>query len=286
MSFDAISWAIAQPINKSSTKFILVALANCVNNGMSEMLCWPSISHLAESTAQNRKTVLAGIKRLCELGYLQDTGQRCGVTKQVIIYRLNSTKNGTVKGDDFVAKSDVNALSNSPEIGIVSIETVPFLPTNSTAFTCEQSLKRDTEPVKEPVKEPVIKKERKSAYAPPLPEALLADFLCVRKAKRAGPITQTVMAGIEREANKAGISLIDAVTFCCESGWQSFKSEWYEQRTACTKTATSARQTQSFRERDECARHKAFEEMTGRKWEPENAHGLVPVDITSKRLPP
>ena len=284
MSFDAMRWAMAQPIKQSSAKFILVAMADCVNDALPEMLCWPSSSHLAEVTAQDRKTVLAGIKRLCDLGYLTDTGQRKGVTKQVIVYRLNSTKNGTVKGVDFVAKPDVKELSNSPEIGIIPIETVPFLPSNSTVFPCEQSQKRDTEPVTEPV----IKKEKKSVYAPPLPETLLDDFLSVRKAKRAGPVTQTVMSCIEREAHKAGISLIDAVTACCEFGWQGFRADWYEQRTAGKKTATSARQTQSFRERDECATHKAFEEMTGHQWLPESAHGLVSVDITditSKRLP-
>ena len=285
MSFDAISWAMAQPINKSSAKFTLVALANCVNNGLPEMLCWPSISHLAEITAQNRKTVLAGIKKLCDLGYLNDTGQRCGKTKQVIIYRLNSTKNGAVKDDDFVAKLNVTALSNNPEIGIVPIETVPFLPTNSTVSDCEQSQKRDTEPVIEPGTEPVTKKEKKSAYAPPLPEALLNDFLCVRKAKRAGPVTPTVIAGLQREADKAEISLIDAVTACCEYGWQGFSAEWYAQRTARKQNATSTRQTQSFRERDECARHKAYEEMTGRKWPSESAHGLVITDIVSDVTP-
>ncbi|TCS94093.1 uncharacterized protein YdaU (DUF1376 family) [Tepidimonas ignava] len=57
-----------------------------------------------------------------------------------------------------------------------------------------------------------------------------SDWLAVRKAKRAGPVTQTVMAALRREADKAGITLQEAVAACCEAGWQGFKAEWYDRR--------------------------------------------------------
>jgi hypothetical protein len=78
------------------------------------------------------------------------------------------------------------------------------------------------------------KEGEKSADAPPLaiPPNLLKDFLAVRKAKRAGALTKTAIAGLQREADKAGISLIDAVTACCEFGWQGFNAQWYADRTA------------------------------------------------------
>lgn len=52
------------------------------------------------------------------------------------------------------------------------------------------------------------------------------DFLQLRKGKRSA-VTDTVMRGIEKEAQKAGISLNDALEHCCISGWQSFNAEWY-----------------------------------------------------------
>ena len=58
-----------------------------------------------------------------------------------------------------------------------------------------------------------------------------ADFLQVRKAKRS-PLTATALAGIEREAAKAGIGLQQALEVCCESGWAGFKADWYANRTA------------------------------------------------------
>jgi hypothetical protein len=54
----------------------------------------------------------------------------------------------------------------------------------------------------------------------------------VRKAKRAGPVTQTVLDGISREAQKAGITLQAAIEHCCLSGWQGFKADWYLSRPA------------------------------------------------------
>ncbi len=58
-----------------------------------------------------------------------------------------------------------------------------------------------------------------------VPEKVWADFLAIRKAKKA-PLTATALDGIEREARKAGISLAQALAECCSRGWQGFKAEW------------------------------------------------------------
>ena len=57
-------------------------------------------------------------------------------------------------------------------------------------------------------------------------EQVWNDFLQIRKAKHA-PLTETALAGIRREAEKAGISLEAALETCCERGWQGFKADWY-----------------------------------------------------------
>lgn len=95
MSVEAISWALQQDVKHSSAKFVLVALANCADG--KEFLAWPSVAYLVEATAQDRKTVTANIARLKEAGYIEDTGERRGNTKQVIVYRLKTPENGTVK---------------------------------------------------------------------------------------------------------------------------------------------------------------------------------------------
>lgn len=87
MSVEAITWALRQPVGASSAKFVLVVLANCAS--ADDGLAYPSIAYLAESTGQDRKTVVTNIRRLIEWGLIEDTGDRMGRTKQVIVYRLN-----------------------------------------------------------------------------------------------------------------------------------------------------------------------------------------------------
>lgn len=55
------------------------------------------------------------------------------------------------------------------------------------------------------------------------------DFLFLRKSKKA-PLTETALAGIQREAEKAKISLDEALAVCCRRGWQGFESEWFQRQ--------------------------------------------------------
>jgi uncharacterized protein YdaU (DUF1376 family) len=113
-----------------------------------------------------------------------------------------------------------------------------------------------------------IHKEKKKDIAPPdgVLESVWDDFVKQRKAKKAS-ITQTAIKGIDREARKAGISLNDALQEICARGWTGFKAEWM------TKTVN---QNLSYAERDELAKRKRWEEMTGRKW-PEDDNQMLDV---------
>lgn len=190
MSFEAINWAFSQPIKHSTAKFVLVAMANHAN---AQMTCWPSLVNLCAQTAQDRKTVQAGIVRLRELGYIEDTGERKGTTKQVIVYRLKtpvigpvsdisgtdeggatksskSTNNGPVSGGNNEPENDTKTVPNKPENGHVKEaqitpslgnETGPNFPPNRPVFpTKEAQISHLTGPktghgtIKEPPVEP------------------------------------------------------------------------------------------------------------------------------------
>lgn len=58
-------------------------------------------------------------------------------------------------------------------------------------------------------------------------ETIAADWIALRKTKRAA-VTQTAIAGVQREADKAGVSLDAALRICCERGWAGFKAEWVQ----------------------------------------------------------
>jgi hypothetical protein len=68
-----------------------------------------------------------------------------------------------------------------------------------------------------------------SSFAKPetVSQQVWDDYLKVRKAKKAPAMSATAMAGIEREANLAGIDLQKAFEVCCERNWVGFKAEWY-----------------------------------------------------------
>jgi len=58
-----------------------------------------------------------------------------------------------------------------------------------------------------------------------VPDAIAADWPAMRKSKRALP-TDTAIRGIAREAEKAGWSLADVLSVCCQRGWTGFKADW------------------------------------------------------------
>mgnify|MGYP001128568367 CR=1 FL=1 len=159
MSIDAMRWAKKVKTGKSSSKAILTWLADMCG---ADLCAYPSVAALAEATEMDRKTVLAGLQHLQEIGLLVDTGERRGKTKQIPVYKLvgveesipdveqaqnrnslnntknrtvnrnrtengtvntNSTINGTISGD----KGTKNGTDNSSDFN----QTVPFFPLNS-----------------------------------------------------------------------------------------------------------------------------------------------------------
>ena len=71
----------------------------------------------------------------------------------------------------------------------------------------------------------------KNTVAPPfgVTDSVWQDWLKLRKAKKAA-VTQTAIDGIQREADKAGVSLQVALETCCERGWTGFKAEWMQSK--------------------------------------------------------
>lgn len=79
------------------------------------------------------------------------------------------------------------------------------------------------------IKEPSVRRKRASVSDDDLtdltsgvdPQAL-KDWIAVRKAK----LTRTAMLGLIREAEKAGLTVNEAVTLCAEKGWRSLNARW------------------------------------------------------------
>jgi uncharacterized protein YdaU (DUF1376 family) len=126
-------------------------------------------------------------------------------------------------------------------------------------------------PTPTPTPIPVLKEDSARKRTPPaarppnVSEPVWHDFQALRKTKRA-PITTTAMAGIQAEADKAGICLDAALAYCCAVGWQAFNATWYAERQADQSAAKpQAAPRETFRERDERLGREKWEQMTGRQ---------------------
>lgn len=231
------------------------------------MLCFPSVQALSSTTEQDRKTVMDNLQRLREMGFIEDTGARRGITGQVPVYRLKSPESGAVKTGQPPPSYSPNSTEipspNSTENGTGTKNgTVPVFPPNSTVFPIEQyRFSHETVPKtghgtrkEQGIEQGRNKEKSVCASMPGVPDQLFSDYLAVRKAKKAGPLTTTAINGLMREAEKAGKTLEEAVTICCERGWQSLKAEWLTDRQGAARGTAATGETayqRSMRERIE-----------------------------------
>lgn len=119
-----------------------------------------------------------------------------------------------------------------PKRFLEKTDTVKKQNPNETQTTNQEPLTTNQEKeILRASREPASKRKPTASRPDEIPEQLWADWLATRKAKRAGPPTDTAMAGIRREAALAGISLEAAIREACERGWIGFKAAWFERDT-------------------------------------------------------
>lgn len=230
MSVEAITLALTAPVARSSAKFVLVAMANCAN---ADMTCWPSTQYLSEATAQDRKTVLENVKRLKEEGFIVDTGERRGQTKQVIVYRLNMPENGTVKQ---ARKRNSSEKGTVPKTDAKSTE----IPHEESRFSAETVPKTGHGTVNEPSIEPSGNRQKKAKdpATVEVSELLQAGFdeqtaldFIAHKAKLKAPLTARAWKDHLREAGKAGWTPMDAAEKVMAKSWKGFEASYVKDET-------------------------------------------------------
>lgn len=85
---------------------------------------------------------------------------------------------------------------------------------------------KNTQPVPEP--EPSAKPSKRQPKVK-RPDDVSEDtwdgFVTLRRAKKA-PVSDAALKGIRREADKAAVSMDEALQTCCMRGWTGFKADW------------------------------------------------------------
>ena len=95
-------------------------------------------------------------------------------------------------------------------------------------------------------------------------EPVWQDFQRLRREKRA-PLTDTALAGVRREAGKAGVSMETALAYCCEAGWQGFNAGWYADRQGVGGRGVAAQAVETYAQRAARQRMEEVAPMAARK---------------------
>lgn len=234
MSLIATRWAWDQQHLKSSAKFVLLAMADCVNAEGGEMLCWPSYRFIAKRTGLDAKTVEAGVWRLKEAGLIADTTKRRGDTGKVVVYRLNVPENGFIAPDPEGEGGQAPQHANTPKNGVVKSEA------NDTVFPANDPKNGGQSPQISGVTTPktgygirngtskrIRKESGSSACARPsdVTEQTWTDWTALRAKKRT-TVSETVLIGARSEAALAGVTLERFLQIWCLRGSQGLEASW------------------------------------------------------------
>lgn len=103
MSRDATAWAWSVDPGNSSMKLVLLSMADRADE---QHQCYPSIERLEKDTRLNRKTIIASIGKMEQMGLIKDTGQRKGRTQKVKVYCLNLNEKTVPKAEQYQKRND------------------------------------------------------------------------------------------------------------------------------------------------------------------------------------
>lgn len=164
-----------------------------------------SVSQFMKVTGLSNRKVIDACERLVELGLLE---QKIGSNKTKV-FSVKDYKTSSSEESSLVKKVH----SGSEESSLSVVKKV-HTQNNNINNTTKNTNKKNT-------KKSVL--ELLADFG--ITGQLADDFMIHRKACKA-PITGTALKGFQREADKAGIPLAEAITISIERNWRGFKSEW------------------------------------------------------------
>lgn len=218
MSLDATRWAWQQKVS-ATQKLVLLSLADRADENSH---CYPSTSRLVNDTGLYRETIFDAIKSLEELKLLSVTralgkGNKftlLGVTDR----HETSSKNNTSREKPTSSEKPTPTSSEKPTTQSVNADTY-------------QSVNADTESTIESINNLSVestnkKSSKKIDFFSGINKQVVSDYLELRKARKAPPVSQTVFNGLIRESAKAGYTLEQALITCCERNWVGFNAAW------------------------------------------------------------
>ncbi|HHF6593714.1 TPA: helix-turn-helix domain-containing protein [Haemophilus influenzae] len=212
MSMRLMVQAMNCKVGNPARKLVLLKLADNAND---DGICFPSYQYIADKCEMTRRSAINHIEYLIKMG--------------LVSKKERKNKDGSISNLYFLhleQGSENFALGGSENIS----------PRTSHSL----------EPVNEPKKTTQKSESEILLEQFGITGQLAKDFIAHRKAKK-GVINQTQLNRLQKQADKAGISICEVVEICIERNWQGFNASWDWRD---EKLRTSQVQKMSFEEKN------------------------------------
>ena len=198
------------------------------DKGSSELGVYRTADEIEVETGLSRDEQRTARKKLRERGVLIETEKRI---EHRIYYKLDLDRFDEIISQSGSGDFPIDEVGNSQSYirteDYQKTTTVDYYSNNApaNADACVESV-ATAKP-----KKPTLAKQRKQDALQLLADhgvdgQLALDYLAVREDRKARTLTQTAIAGLEREAVRAGLTLAQAVTVCVERNWAGFNADW------------------------------------------------------------
>lgn len=224
MSMMLMVEAMKAKVGNPNKKLVLLKLADCASDTGE---CFPSYQHIADQCEISRRSVMKYVDELESMGFLWVENRKNGKQNHTNVYHLTISKGAKNTSEPHSLGSEPHSLGGGEPRSPITSNS--FEPVNETCIAHEAQHKRAA--VAKPKKTDTHSADLAALENMGVETQLAKDWLQTRKEKRAGSLTQTVMAALQREAGKAGLTVPQAVQVAAERGWARFHASYLHNET-------------------------------------------------------
>ena len=226
MSMRLMVQAMNCKVGNPARKLVLLKLADNAND---DGICFPSYQYIADKCEMTRRSAINHIEYLIKMGLVSKKERKNkdgSISNLYFLHLEQGSENFALGGENISLGSENFALGGSENIS----------PRTSHSL----------EPVNEPKKTTQKSESEMLLERFGITGQLAKDFIAHRKTKR-GAISETQLSRLQKQADKAGISICEVVEICIERNWQGFNASWDWRD---EKLRTSQAQKMSFEEKN------------------------------------
>ena len=205
MSMRLMVQAMNCEVGNPARKLVLLKLADNAND---DGVCFPSYQYIADKCEMSKRSAISHIDDLIKMGFVTKKARKNKDGSSANLYLLHLEQGGeksALGGENISLGSENFALGGSENIS----------PRTSHSL----------EPVNEPKKTTQKSESEILLERFGITGQLAKDFIAHRKTKR-GAISETQLSRLQKQADKAGISICEVVEICIERNWQGFNASW------------------------------------------------------------